>query len=421
MQALVRPQTSRTKGHYSRAFSLLSIVMLSIVASVSDAQTLTAREQLSILQASLPQLQRDGDWNAINKNLESISDLAQDREKLSLTQSLAALSQSADWHLAAIDQDKDHRIANHLLEYQGLQQQRLALAQSIHTDNNKAVAPYVYDEALAQVYIAMALVNTVGARDELMLRTEGITSTTGQSARISSRADFNSHFGSRSSEMIDLSYRRNMRSAIIALEELNASLLEEGDYESAAITKLFIGDLILVEHQFTPRTLTATRPLRGSPNIGRAMIHYREALELFTKAQVSPEQVSALLNCPVVVPTAQLELSLDALKPACPEVNNGGGSYIDLGSYYTLNSVAPGMNQSQLIEDDLVTAEVEFQIGANGQTSRREILSITPDDKRNRRLIDSVMENLQFRPAIIDEQAQISPTARLSIQVPAEA
>jgi hypothetical protein len=389
------------------------------VSTARVSKGLLARDQLPYLKSLLDLLSMTGNWNALNDKLTYITWLNAHSDEFSIPEKLESLGAVADWHLTGLAEDKNALEAYHLLQYRDLQETRLQLAEGFYSSNTEAIAPYIYDNAMASLYIGLSILNTVTTREELIQHTEGIAVTARNKLSGVSLSNFNAYYGASSIEVIERAYKSNIRQAIIELTQLREQFATEGNTEAAAMTAMQIGDLILIEYQFTPRAFTRIRKLRGSPNIGRAMTHYRDALELLAQSGYSPERITQFVHCPQIVPLPQILLSLSEQDQSCTSELNQSAETIDFGTYSTLSPISAGLNNRDFRFSELVSADIELQIAGNGQATRGHIVALEPNSRQNRQRIKSALSNLQFRPRIVEDKHVPIPSARIRIEMPA--
>jgi len=388
------------------------------VSATRISKGLLSRNQIPYLQSLFALLSASGDWDTLNDKLTYMTWLTTQSDEFTIPEKLELVGAAADWHLTGLAEDRSELEAYHLLQHRDLQESRLQLAEDFYTDNAEEIAPYIYDNAMASVFIGLSIINTETTREELILATEGLASHERNALGGSSLSNNNAYFDISSTEIIERVYTNNMRQAIAELTQLREQFEAEDNTEAAAMTAMHIGDLILIEYQFMPRTYARIRNLRGSPNIGRAMTHYRNALQQLAQAGYSPDRINEFVHCPQIIPLPEIQLVLPEQGQNCMTELNQSAETIDFGTYFTLSPISAGLNKRDLQSSKLVSAEIEFDIASNGQTRRDNIVTLEPDSRKNKRRIESAITNLQFRPRIEEDRHVPIPSARIHIEMP---
>src|SRR5690606_22455466 len=97
---------------------------------------------------------------------------------LPVDRQLSGLKALGDWHLTAMGHDSREQEAFHLVQLSEMERKAADLAELHYGADSEAVVPFLYDQSLADIYIALAIMLTTDTSQDLMLRTEGIRGPT---------------------------------------------------------------------------------------------------------------------------------------------------------------------------------------------------------------------------------------------------
>jgi hypothetical protein len=373
----------------------------------SSAQVALIQQQLAILAAQ-------GNWPAMQDRLQYLTWLFERTDGLSISEKLHGLKTARDWARLLLTRGPREQEAMYLLQLRTLEQAALALAHESNADVETLQA-YTYDQAIAELYIALGIIATTDTSRLLINRMENIQTTPlrpGQ--RISSVSDLEAIYGARTSTVIERSHRTAMNrhyqlinslADLMATNDADLPPLEETDPEAAAMLQLYLGDSILLRTQYELRIGTHTGPARGSASTGIAARYYKRAWELFLEAGHDEDALNLAFACPVLLPLQEFSTQLNLESRSCHPTDH---DHIVLPDTFALRNGVPGIRHSGLPENAIippaegVSTTLKFNIGVNGQAERIEILAAEPDAVTSRiRGRDSLIA-LQFRPALQD-------------------
>lgn len=380
---------------------------------------LYAAQQIPIMETLLQMQAQKSDWESVNDSLSYLSWLYQRDTTLDAETQLQGLQTLGSWQLRALDKDARERQAYHLVELAKLDARTAEIAQRRFGDNNPAISPYLYNQALADTYIALAITLTSETSQELMLLTEGIRnrpSILSSYSVLRSEADIEAMYGSKASTVIERSFRKNMNDSIAKIERIKELYEQGGDVEAEAMAMMYLGDSNLLRQQFEIRPSKFAGVSRGTSSVGTAITHYRDALARFAEAGVSPEALANFTRCPVMLPITKLHESVQAASPVCERSSESG--LVDLGEYNLVSALIPGLEGDAVASDDVITARVKFAVRTNGQVSNDNVEEIEPDNTSSRVQIRKLLNIMQFRPAIIDGDTVRAEDLQLLIRIP---
>lgn len=380
---------------------------------------LYAAQQIPIVESLLQLQAQESDWNSVNDSLSNLSWLYQRNTTLDAETQLQGLQMLGSWQLRALEKDVPERQAYHLVELAKLDERTAEIAQRRFGDDNPALSPYLYNQALADTYIALAISLTSETSQDLMLLTEGIRdrpSTPLSTNVLRSTADIEAVYGSKTSTVIERSFRKNMDDSIEKIERIKELYVLSGNIEAEAMVLMYLGDSNLIRQQFENRPSNFAGVSRGSSNIGTAMTHYRDALARLTEAGVSTDALAAFTRCPVMLPIPKLYETVQSATPVCEKSTDS--ELFNLGEYNLVSTLIPGLEGDAEGTDEVITARVKFAVRTNGQVSSDNIEEIEPDDTPSRVQIRKLLDIMQFRPVIIDDEAVRSEELQLVIRIP---
>ncbi len=377
--------------------------------------------QIPIVETLLELSTQSGDWQKSNDSLEYLSWLYQRDTSLSPQEKLNGMRKISDWHLLALGKDSQEREAFHLIELAETDRQITATAEELYGVDSVETVPFIYHQALADAYIALAITITHDTSQELLRLTEGISNRPSLMSGLNNyslrtAADIEAMYGSRASTVIERSFKNNMSSHFEKLERIKELYNKAGDAEAEALAQMYMGDSILIRQQFERRPGDFAGIRRGTSSAGSAMSYYRDALEALAQAGVSEADLKAFTSCPVLLPIAQFQPRFEVNTSHC--LSRAPDEHIDLGEYNLVSTIIPGIEGDLASDESSIAATVEFDVRANGQVSRKDILEINPDDTSSRVQIRKLLEITQFRPAIIDGSPERTERIRMQINIP---
>lgn len=382
---------------------------------------LYSAEQIPVVESLLQIHGETGDWGKLNDSLAYLSWLYQRNTSLEMEARLQGLHKLGTWHLRSLGSDIRERQAHHLVELARLDRLTAELAEAHLGENNPQLTPYLYDQALSDLYIALAIMLTSETAQDLMLLTEGIrerpvTGSLLSNLPLTSAADIEAVYGSRASTVIERSFKNNMDDNISKLKRIEELYTEAGDTEAEAMALMYRADSVLMRQQFEKREGNFAGVRRGISSIGAAMTYYREALEKFAQADIPAAELAAFTQCPALLPLQQFHSRVqDAHIPCVRDTTSG---VVDLGEHSLVSTFIPGLEGEVVDDENTIVATVRFTVRSNGQVSHHEIVSIEPDDTPNRVKVRKLLEILQFRPALIDGNAHRTENAQLLVRIP---
>jgi hypothetical protein len=380
---------------------------------------LYAAQQIPIVESMLQMRAQADDWSSVNDSLDYLFWLYQRDTTLDAETQLQGLQALGNWQLRALGSDVRERQAYHLVQLAKLEQRTAEIAQRHFGDDNPALGPYLYNQALADTYIALAITLTSETSQDLMLLTEGIRdrpSILGNYNVLRTEADIEAVYGSRASTVTERSFRNNMSDSIEKIERITELYVQSGNIEAEAMALMYLGDANLMRQQFENRPSNFAGVRRGSSNVGTAISHYREALARFTEAGIGAEALAAFTRCPVMLPIQSLHATVQAATPLCEQSSES--EPISIGEYNLVSTLIPGLEGDASASDEVITARVKFAVRTNGQVSNDNVEEIEPDDVTSRVQIRKLLDIMQFRPAIVDNEAVRSEELQLVIRIP---
>lgn len=380
---------------------------------------LYAAQQIPIVESALQLQAQAGDWNSVNNSLSYLSWLYQRDTTLDAETQLQGLQTLGSWQLRALEKDARERQAYHLVELAKLDERTAEIAQRRFGADNTAISPYLYNQALSDTYIALAITLTSETSQDLMLLTEGIRNRSnflGGSNVLRTEADIEAMYGSKASTVIERSFRKNMNDSIERIERIKELYEQSGNAEAEAMAVMYLGDANLLRQQFENRPGNFAGVSRGSSSVGTAIAHYRDALTRLREAGIGQDALAAFTRCPVMLPIPKLYETVQAASPVCERSSDS--DLMNLGEYNLVSTLIPGLEGEAAATDELITARVRFAVRTNGQVSNDNIEEIEPDNTTSRVQIRKLMDIIQFRPAILDDEAVRSEDLQLLIRIP---
>lgn len=389
------------------------------ILRISDG--LYSEEQIPIVETILEIATQAGDWQQSNNSLEYLSWLYQRDTSLSPQEKLNGMGKISEWHLLALGKDLQEREAFHLLEFAKIENRISEIAEQLYGANAIETVPYIYKQALADVYVALAITITHSTSQELLLLTEGIQSRPSvlsglNNTTVRTTADIEAMYGSRANTVIERSFKNNMSDSFVKLERIKDIYIDAGDVEAEAMALMYMGDSVLIRQQFENRPGDFAGVRRGTSSAGSAMTYYRDALETLAKAEIDEAAIKSFTACPMLLPIGHFDHRFQPNTSHCHARDTGG--VIDLGEYNLVATIIPGIEGAITGDENSIAATVMFDVRANGQISRKDIIDITPDDTSSRVQIRKLLEISQFRPAIIDGAPVRTENIQMRINIP---
>ena len=377
--------------------------------------------QIPVIETMLELQSRSGDWESINDTLQYLTWVYQRDESLETDAKLAGLKSVGEWHLRALGQDERTREAHHLVRLSALEGMATDLAEEHLGSDSEALVPYLYDQSIAELYIALAIMLTDDTSQALMLETEGVRSR-GQAGIASSVgglgvAEVEALYGSRASTVIERSFKANMGASYAELERIRDIFAATGNREAEAMALMFMGDSVLMRQQFEDRPGNFAGMRRGTSSTGSAMMSYEDAMALFADAGIDPALIEALTRCPVMLPITVFHASVVEGTPDCDHVEEPA-SY-DLGDYNLISTLIPGLEGESSSPDGTLEAQLRFNVRTNGQVANMEVVSISTDNTANRVRLRKLTELMQFRPVMREGIPVRAENVSLKVRIPA--
>jgi len=382
---------------------------------------LYAAEQIPIIETMLELQSRAGDWPRINDTLHYLSWLYQRDESLPLEARLAGLKNIGAWHLRALEQDERVREAHHLVRLGILEDRAATLAEEHFGEHSEALVPYLYDKAVAELYIALAIMLTDDTSQDLMLQTEGIRARgslgSASTAGGLGVAEVEALYGSRASTVIERSFKANMGASYAELERIREIFAAADNQEAQAMALLSMGDSVLMRQQFENRPGNFAGVRRGTSSAGSAMMSYDEAMVLLETAGIEQSLVDALTRCPVMLPITVFHATVAVATPQC--LHTAEPVSYTLPDYSLISTLIPGLEGDNDSPDGTLEALLRFNVRTNGQVSNVEVITISSDNTPNRVKLRKLTELMQFRPAMRDGTPVRAENVQLKVRIPA--
>lgn len=383
---------------------------------------LYSTEQIPVIQTLLHLHSAAGQWSDITDTLQYLSWVYQRDETLPPPEQLAGLKQLGAWHMRALGHDRRDREAFHLTELSKMEERATTIAERHYGADSVELAPYLYDEALAAAYIALAIMMTSETSQDLMQLTEGIRNrpVSGNAVPIArglTEVEIEAQYGSRASTVIERSFKNNMATSLQKLKRIRELYAASGNLEAEGLALLAMGDATLMKQQYENQPGRFAGVRRGSSAPGPALEYYREALALFEEAGVPPEMLEALTRCPVLLPVTAFRETLQEAKPDCR--HQAEPPLYDLGDYDVMSTLMPGLDESSRPSEGQMEAVLLFAVRSNGQVSSAEIMQIEPDNTANRVRARKLTEIMQFRPTLASGTPSRTENVQLRVRMPA--
>jgi len=380
--------------------------------------------QIPIIKSRLDIYAASGEWSRLSDTLGYLAWVYQRDTSMPVDQQLKGLKELGDWHLTALAHDSRDREAFHLLQLDEVDEKAAELAEQHYGSDSEALLPFLYDQALTNTYISLAIMLTSETSQNLMRQIDGIRSspTLGPTPGLYtpgrlSLSDIETMYGSRVNTVIERSFKKQMAVSLKHLERIKDIQEQNENAEGEGLALMGLGDAILMRQQYEKQPGNYARARRGTSNPGPAMSHYRDALEAFRRAGISEQTLAAYTRCPVLLPISEFHTSIEEAMPNCSQPGEGG--IVDLGDYDLQSMLIPNLLNSHDASSTPMTATIQFDIRTNGQINGIDITSIEPDNTANRVQIRRLSELLQFRPAMQEGRALRTEHAQLVVRMPA--
>jgi len=373
-----------------------------------------------LIPALLQQLElaaAQSDWEALFDRLKHLNWLFQRTDFAGIDTRIAQIKTTRDWLRLLLIRGPSSLEPQYLLELQALEEEALLLAQQGGATAEQ-ITPLIYDEALAELYIALGIAATGDTSRALIEHQEGGLTATIRSSRIQSMTtayDIERVYGARSTTAIDRVHRSTMSKHFELIESIGKELRIDPDnlpedaspetIETAAMIKLYQGDSLLLRDQYELRLGTRAGPDRGSSNIGSAGRYYREAWNLFRQAGFEDDYLNSYFACPSRLPLPAFLFALPENQEDCTIEENG---VVELPTMALKHDGIPSLSFRDLPTSELMgtaagtRARLKFTLGLNGQARRLDAISSEPDTVSARIRGHEALESLQFRPALRD-------------------
>jgi hypothetical protein len=378
---------------------------------------LYSEAQIPVLLQIVDVLAGQRKWEEVSDRLDYIHWMLPRAPEMPLETKLTVLQQTDERLRFALLHGPREREARYLLQLREQREQALELA--LDAGNTEQIDALQYDLALAELYIGLAMVTTTDTSQALINEEHGIPSTTPLRPlqRITSVSDLETMYGSRTTTVIERAHRSAMTRHYQLIEEIGERQSEKPEVQ--AMLKLYLGDSVLLRQQYELRTGTLISDARGSNNIGNAATYYRDAWALFKEAGYSDSELNAYFACPALLPLQTLSLELTTGDSHC-EIT-GEDALLTINNVVMTESALPAFAYEELpqtqreMTTDGVKTLLEFRIGVNGQAENIDIVDATPDTTGARIQGRDALRSLQFRPVLIDGEAQRRQNVRLTL------
>lgn len=387
----------------------------------------------ALIPALLQQLElaaAQSDWESLFDRLKHLNWLFQRTEFSGVDTRIAQIKTTRDWLRLLLIRGPTSLEPQYLLELQALEEKALLLAQQGGASAEQ-ITPLIYDEALAELYIALGIASPGETSRILIEYQEGIQASSVRTTRMlpmTTAYDIERVYGARSSTAIDRVHRSTMIKHFELIESIGKELRIDPDelpddadaatIETAAMLKLYLGDSLLLRDQYELRLGTRAGPDRGSSNIGSAGRYYREAWALFKQAGYEDSYLNEYFACPFRLPLPAFSRTLPANPESCTIRDDG---VIELPTMAIKHDGIPSLSFRDLPNSELMgtaagtRARLKFTLGLNGQARRLDALSSEPDSVSARIRGHEALESLQFRPALKDGAPQRQEHVEITI------
>jgi hypothetical protein len=406
--------------NYSRAIELLDQQLQ--IHRINNG--LYSAAQIPVIETLLQLRSIAGDWSTVNDTLQYLRWVYQRDTTLPAPEQINGLKKIGSWHLRALGNDAREREALHLVQLGILEARAAELAVEHYGDLSEELAPYIYDQALSELYMALAIIMTTDTSQDLLLLTEGIRSRNTVAPPVSTIggggvSDIEALYGSRTRTVINRSFKNRMGASLSELEKIRHLFQSTGNIEAEAMALLYLGDYTLIRQQYETRPGNFAGVRRGTSTPGPAISYYAQAISRFADAGIDKERINTFVRCPAMLPITVFHQTLaEAEEKSC--VHQSESLSYELDDYNLLSALIPAREGEALSgQGNILQATVSFSIRTNGQVSQSNIISIEPDDTANRISVRKLIELMQFRPSIVDSTAIRAENVQMKIRMPA--
>jgi tetratricopeptide (TPR) repeat protein len=382
---------------------------------------LYSSEQIALLEKLMNLYVLRQEWDEVSNRLSYLSWMYSRDERSPVPDQLAGLKRLRDWHMFVLNNDRREREPIHLLSIRDISEKSLNLAVDYYGKDNPELIDYIYDRAQADLYIALAIMLTSETSPALITMTEGVASTvTTRLNRLRTASDFETAYGSRVNTVIDRAFRNNMSRHFAHISAIRDYYADTGNQEAEAMALIYMGDSMLLRDQYESNPLEFSGQARGSSNIGSANRYYSQATSLLLGIGIPAVDTDLFFSCPVLLPVNSFTPAFSATQLDCRELSETDA--LDLGDIHLLVDTVPGIRQLSTAvttgSEVGINSTVQFAVPGNGQPSRIEVLASDPDTVRNRVQARTIVDRLQFRPAIIEGRPVLSEKVTMRLFLP---
>lgn len=376
----------------------------------TDGQITLVHRQLSIMAAQQ-------NWLGMQDRLMYLSWLLERSNTLSDSEKINNIKVMRDWTRLLLSRGPRQQEAAYLFQLRDLEESALTMARESGAEP-AVLQAMLYDHAVAELYIALGVVDSSDTSRQLINRTEGLQSNNLRpTQRLTSIQDIEAAYGARTSTIIERSHRSAMMRHYVLIKELESVLtpadkeagdLASADPEAAAMVQLYLGDSVLLRQQYELRIGAMAGPERGQSSTGSANSYYQRAWELFMQAGYTAPQLNQAFSCPVLLPLPDFSDRLDLTGSTCDRQPD---NQVDMRATALVHNGIPGLRyqavpgSSLMSEAAGVSATLHFNIGVNGQADRPQVTAAEPDSTAARIRGRDGLQGLQFRPALHDGKA----------------
>src|SRR5690606_11592153 len=124
--------------------------------------------QIPIIKSRLDIYAASGEWSRLSDTLGYLAWVYQRDTSMPVDQQLNGLKELGDWHLTALAHDSRDREAFHLLQLDEVDAKAAELAEQHYGSDSDALLPFLYDQALTNTYISLAIMLTSETSQNLM-------------------------------------------------------------------------------------------------------------------------------------------------------------------------------------------------------------------------------------------------------------
>lgn len=376
----------------------------------TDGQIALVHRQLSIMAAQQ-------NWPGMQDRLTYLSWLLERSNTLTDSEKIDNIKVMRDWTRLLLSRGPRQQEAAYLFQLRDLEETALAMARETRAEP-AVIQTMIYDHALAELYIALGIIDSSDTSRQLINRTEGLQNANLRPAqRLTSIQDIEAAYGARTSTIIERTHRSAMMRHYVLIKELESALtpinkeagdLAQVDPEAAAMIQLYLGDSVLLRQQYELRLGAIAGPDRGQNSTGSAGSYYKRAWDLLLQAGHSPDSLNKVFSCPALLPLPAFSTRLNAVRQECDIQTD---NQLELPATALVDNAIPGLQYQALPGNSLmsqsagVSATINFSIGVNGQADRMQVSTAEPDSTAARIRGRDGLQGLQFRPALHDGKA----------------